>query len=104
MDWEEDYFYDIIGVTRIQGKEPEEIKLWFSPTSAPYVSTKPLHHSQKTKWLAAGELEIRIRVIPNYELETVILSFGENVKVLEPEWLMEKIKERWASALSNPGF
>jgi len=101
MDWEEDYFFDIIGVTRIQGQEPEEIKLWFSPKSAPYVFTKPLHHFQKPKWLEGGELEIRIRVIPNYELESVILSFGENTQVLEPEWLKEKIATRLKGMLSR---
>lgn len=53
--------------------------------------------------MEGGELEIRIRVIPNYELESVFLSFGENVKVLEPEWLREKIIERLSGALNNSG-
>ena len=96
-DWDS-YFEDMIGVTRIAGKNPEEIKLWFSPASAPYVATKPLHQTQKHTQLENGELEIRINVNPNYELESVILSFGENVKVLEPEWLKERINGRLKQA------
>lgn len=92
-NWEE-YFEDIIGVTRISGRKPEEIKLRFEAATAPYVSTKPLHQTQKPAWLETGELEIRIEVIPNYELESVILSFGENVEVLGPAWLRMKINER----------
>lgn len=92
-DWEA-YFEDIIGVTRMAGRVPEEIKLRFGAASAPYVATKPLHPSQKQKWLDGGELEIRIVVIPNYELESVILSFGENVQVLVPEWLAGKLAQR----------
>lgn len=101
-DWEA-YFDDIIGVTRFPDKSPEEVKLLFSSDIAPYAFTKPLHLSQKPKWLDCGELEIRITVIPNYELESVILSFGEKVKVLEPEWMRTKIKDRWTSAVNNPG-
>lgn len=59
--------------------------------TAPYVFTKPLLLSQKHTWLENGELEIRISVIPNYELESVILSFGKNAEVLAPEWLRKKL-------------
>ena len=94
-----EYFEGIIGVTRNTGKAPEEIKLKFSVSSAPYVATKPLHLSQKITWLEKGELEVRITVIPNYELESVILSFGENVRVIEPTWLSERINERLKEAV-----
>jgi predicted DNA-binding transcriptional regulator YafY len=98
-DWE-DYFYDIIGVTRLPNVVPEEIKLLFSSDIAPYVSTKPLHLSQKTKQLDSG-LEVRIKVIPNFELESLILSFGENVKIIEPEWFKNKIKDRQLKAVEH---
>ena len=37
----------------------------------------------------------------NYELEMRILSFGEKVKVIAPEALVNKIKERIQAQLSN---
>jgi predicted DNA-binding transcriptional regulator YafY len=52
-----------------------------------------LHATQKEKPTENG-LEVRINVIPNYELESLILSFGERVQVLAPEWLAAKISER----------
>jgi predicted DNA-binding transcriptional regulator YafY len=91
-DWDE-YFFDIIGVTRLKEREVEEIKLKFTAAIAPYISTKPLHPTQKENRVEDG-LEVRIQVIPNYELESLLLSFGENIKVLQPEWLAGKLSER----------
>mgnify|MGYP000903934463 CR=1 FL=1 len=99
VDWD-DYFFDIIGVTRIADKEIEEITLSFNRQIAPYISTKPLHPTQKEKWVN-DRLEVRIKVIPNYELESLILSFGENVKIISPTWLQIKIKERIANVMNN---
>ncbi len=92
IDWN-DYFYDIIGVTRPADIEVETIKLEVTKEQAPYIETKPLHPTQKS-YLTEDKLIVEIEVIPNYELETLILSFGEKVRVLEPEFLHEIIKER----------
>jgi len=99
IDWEE-YFYDIIGVTKKPDEEIQEVVLEFSKTSAPYVQTKPLHPSQKTEQKGDKLLAI-IRVIPNYELESLILSFGENVKVLSPIDLKAKIKNRFLKCIEQ---
>lgn len=99
-DWQ-DFFDDIIGVSKDHKKEPEEIKLVFSKEQAPYIQTKPLHWSQKSKILEDGTLEVRIKVIINYELETRILSFGEKVKVIEPEVLVIKILDRIKQQFKN---
>lgn len=92
IDWE-DYFYDIIGVSRPYDAELVEVKLLFSSETAPYVVSKPIHASQKHKVTEEG-LEVRIKVIPNYELEQVILSYGGNVKVLSPDEVKRKIINR----------
>jgi hypothetical protein len=47
--------------------------------TAPYILSKPLHGSQKVKSKDAKGLVIGIEVIPNYELESWILAFGEKV-------------------------
>jgi predicted DNA-binding transcriptional regulator YafY len=87
IDWE-DYFFDVVGVTKPQG-DPIEVKLVFGKGSANYVQTKPLHHTQKQIWLEDGSLEVRIKVILNYELKSLVRSFGPNVKVVEPKNLIE---------------
>jgi len=38
-------------------------------------------------------LIITIEVIPNYELKSVLLSFGNQVKVLSPNHLIEELKQ-----------
>jgi predicted DNA-binding transcriptional regulator YafY len=100
IDWEE-YFEDMIGVTKTSGKKPEDINLRFDASSARYVATKPLHQTQKQTWLENGELEVIITVIPNYELESLILSFGEQVQVMEPGWLAARISTRIREACNK---
>ena len=46
---------------------------------------------------------ITIEVYLNYELEQLILSFGENMEVLEPKWFREKIKMRIGKGLERYG-
>lgn len=99
-DWVE-FFDDIIGVSKDPNRQVEEVKLLFSKEQAPYIDTKPLHWSQKTKLLDDGSLEVRIKVMLNYELEMRILSFGEKVKVIAPEALVTEIKERIKQQLNN---
>lgn len=96
----DEYFEDIIGVTKPVGKQVEKVKLWFSPAQAPYIHTKPLHGTQKEKSDESGTI-VTIEVIPNPELEHMILRHGENCKVLEPEELKQKIQSRLKEALTN---
>lgn len=99
-DWN-DFFDDMIGVSKFIGKEVEEVKLVFHKEQAPYIETKPLHWSQKSKYLDDGSLEIRIQVMLNYELEMRILSFGEKVKVIEPAILVTTILNRLKKQFEN---
>lgn len=92
IDWNE-YFFDIIGVTRPSDTEVEKVVLEFTKEQAPYVVTKPLHPTQKHEWIDDA-LRVTIEVIPNYELETLILSFGEKVRVIEPNNFKKSIHSR----------
>lgn len=100
IDWE-DHFYDIVGVTKPEGRGIEEVQLLFSAEQANYINTKPIHASQKSKFLDSGEVHVKIKVIPNYELEMLLLTFGEKVKVVAPEVLKCRMKERLTSSLNN---
>ena len=94
VDWEDDYFYDIIGVSRNDG-DVIEIELEFDQNLAPYILTKPIHPTQSKVFLQEnGNVRICIKVIPNYELERLILSFGEQVSVVRPLEFKGRIRER----------
>ena len=98
-DW--DYFFsEIIGVSKPFDQNEEEIHLLFSKRQAPYIITKPIHETQKHYVLEDGLL-VKIKVIPNFELEQLILSFGEGVKVLLPVHLIEKISDRIELSLAQ---
>ncbi|WP_430972981.1 helix-turn-helix transcriptional regulator [Sunxiuqinia rutila] len=100
IDWEE-HFYDIIGVTTPKNGEIEEIELLFTKEQANYINTKPIHASQRSTQLDSGELLVKLELIPNYELETLLLAFGEKVRVVNPEDLKSKIKKRLEKALEK---
>ncbi len=89
----EEYFEDVIGINTGKNRSSELIRLWFSPEKAPYILTKPLHGSQKKKVQDENGLVITIEVISNYELKSLLLSFGSEVKVLSPASLDLELKE-----------
>lgn len=100
IDWE-DHFYDIIGVTKPEKGVIEEVQLLFTVEQANYIKTKPLHASQKANFVESGELLVKINVIPNYELEMLLMAFGEKVKVVSPDALKSRIKQRITFAVNN---
>ncbi|MFV0208108.1 WYL domain-containing protein [Empedobacter falsenii] len=83
------YFNEIIGVTNFQDKKVEKVKIELVNDIIPYLETKPLHEEQ---WIEGNVLELNIKL--NYELESLILSFGDKMKVIEPESLRLKLKDR----------
>ena len=82
-------------------KRLEKIVLKVNAGLYPYIKTKPLHGSQKVKEVNEDYSIIELTVYPNYELESVLLSFGESIEVMRPDSLREKLKERLQNAVKN---
>lgn len=97
------YFEDIIGVTLLEGEAVQEILLRFTNRQAKYIKTKPLHPSQTLVEETEAHTTFSFRLMVNYELESLILSFGEKVEVLQPALLKEKIEERIQQMIENYG-
>lgn len=74
--------------------EIHDITLSFIPAQGKYIKTQPMHQSQEILVDNENELRIRLHVCTNYELEEQILKHGEKVKVISPDFLKERIKER----------
>ena len=91
-DFTDGYFDDFIGVTVEKDQKPTNIVLRFSKERFPYVVSKPLHRSQKPP--DNENCIVKIRVIQNKELVSLILSYGSDVEVLEPESLRINIKDK----------
>ncbi|RYE20354.1 MAG: WYL domain-containing protein [Sphingobacteriaceae bacterium] len=95
------YYRDVIGVTKTPGQRDCEIVFWADRENAPYIITKPLHHTQK---LLSEDLDgkiFSIRVIINFELERELLGFGARLKVLSPRILVKRMKEQLSLSLRN---
>ncbi|MCB0528334.1 MAG: WYL domain-containing protein [Saprospiraceae bacterium] len=95
----QEYFEDIVGVSRMEDAQPIKVELFVAKDQVPYILTKPLHGSQKRVFENEEGLVISLKVIPNFELEQLILSHGEKIQVLSPEIFREKIKIRLTEAL-----
>lgn len=93
-----EYFDEMIGVSKDSRTEPQLVKLWVSPDAWPYVKTKPLHGTQHVISVDDNGAIITIEVYLNYELQQLLLSYGENIMVLEPKEFQDKIKERLTKA------
>jgi predicted DNA-binding transcriptional regulator YafY len=96
-----EFFEDIIGVTRPENGKLTKIELKFNNEEAPYVLTKPIHGSQKKVIQDDSGLTISIEIIPNIEFEKLILSFGERVMILSPKKIADAFNGRYLKALSQ---
>jgi predicted DNA-binding transcriptional regulator YafY len=83
-----------IGVTSPTDAPVERVVLRFSAQEGQYVESLRLHSSQCTLYKDSIIIDIELRVILNHELEREILAYGEEVEVLEPAALRQKISLR----------
>ncbi len=58
----------------------------------PYIKPKPIHGSQRIADEAKGI--VKLRLIPNKELEAILLSFGSDVEVISPPELRGTIANK----------
>jgi len=93
-----DFFNDVIGVTKTLNQKTSKIVLKFERSNAPYVLTKPLHSSQEVLKSETDETIVSIQVVLNYELERLVLGFGDSVEVLSPKFLRKRIATKLYNA------
>jgi len=88
------YYEHTIGVTVHEKRQLSETRLKVTASNAPYVLTKPFHSSQKLiQTYEDGSIEISLLVDFNYEFERLILGFGNQIEVLAPRRLKQRIKK-----------
>ncbi|AXG68313.1 WYL domain protein [Kordia sp. SMS9] len=96
------YYKNTIGVTVLDQKHIQRIVLRIDRSNAPYVTTKPLHHTQEIISVHKnGSITVQLQVHINFELERLILGFGETIEVLEPRLLRKRIRKKLAAAASQ---
>lgn len=90
----EQFYKNVVGVTVNTGLQPRKIQLLINKIHAPYVLTKPLHSSQRLiETYEDGSVKINLFLTENYELERLLLGFGDGLEVLEPLRLRNHMKD-----------
>lgn len=96
------YYKNTYGVTVMSDRDLMDIQLKVDRLNAPYVVTKPFHHSQELLGeYPDGSILISLRLHHNFELERLILGFGPSIKVLKPRRLQQKIQKLVRQSFNN---
>ena len=99
----QNFFEDLIGVTKNIGMTAEIVRFWVDKQNAPYVQTKPFHKSQKIIEVQEdGSTIFEINVVINQELQREFFGYADTIKILSPQslvdfmaWKFRLAKERY---------
>lgn len=87
-------YKDCYGIVSPNAEKPSNIELSCTKIQGRYIQVLPLHHSQHTIKETNDEIVLELKVYLTYDLFMELLSYGENVKVLKPQKLVEIMKDK----------
>ena len=92
-------FRHCFGIISGTGEQPVKVVLSFTLQEGRYIKSLPLHHSQQL--LLENEQEIRIALFLQltHDFKMELLSFGDQVEVLEPQSLRQELREQLEATL-----
>ncbi|MBN8857235.1 MAG: WYL domain-containing transcriptional regulator [Sphingobacteriales bacterium] len=91
-DIEQNYRY-CFGIICPNDEEPADIILSFDPFQGKYIKTLPLHDTQQILIDDDEETRIKLKLCLTHDLFMELLSFGDNMEVIEPKSLADQIKQ-----------
>lgn len=99
----EDYFEDIVGVTKHSGLKKDKVVIWADNSQASYILTKPIHSSQRLmeKRHEDGSMTFELDVVINPELVSQLMTFGAGIKVISPASLVKRLREIYRAGVKN---
>ena len=89
---EQSYRY-CFGIISPNDEAPQDIILSFDPFQGKYIKTLPLHETQQVLVDNDEETRIKLKLYLTHDLFMELLSFGDNMKVIEPKSLADEIKK-----------
>lgn len=94
-DWNaEDYFNGCFGIIADQSVEKQIVKLKATAIQAKYIRDLKIHESQKEIERNEEYSIFTFNIRPQFDFQQEILKNGEEVEVLEPQWLREEIARK----------
>ena len=94
-------FRFFFGIINPEGEEPEKIILAFTPTQGKYIKTLPIHESQEIVADNADELRVKLNLCITHDFIMELLSYGHDMKVLQPASLANEIKQAHKEAFAH---
>ena len=96
-----EHFRYCFGITSPNAEKPSDIILSFEPLQGEYIKTLPLHHTQEILEDNDQELRISLKLFITRDLVMELLSYGDAVKVIQPDILMKGINRIYESAMGR---
>lgn len=88
-----DFFSNFIGTDLGSSTKPTQIHLKIDSYLAQKFQYHPLHHTQEIEDLGTGGAILKLFVIPNLDLQEIILMYGSRIKVEAPDSLRKQIMQ-----------
>lgn len=96
----ENYRY-CFGIINPHDQQPQNIILSFNPVQGQYIKTLPLHETQQILVDNDKELQIGLKLYITYDFIMELLSYGNKMKVLQPQILVDAIKTEHENAVKQ---
>lgn len=95
------YFKYSYGIIVPYDQEPEEVVLSFTNWQGNYIKSFPLHHSQEIMVDNDKELRVKFRIHITHDFVMQLFSFGNEVEVIEPKGLRNRMKSEFKKAVKR---
>lgn len=96
-----EYFEDIVGVSKPPNPESLIVSIKVSMTLWPYIDSKPIHPSQTFVERTAECVILTLDIIPNYEFFSHILGYGSSIEILAPASVRDSMHEKLEDTISR---
>ena len=95
-----EHFQFSFGIISPNEEKPQEVILSFTPFQGKYIKSLPLHESQQVLVDNSVEFRIKLTLFITHDFIMELLSYGANLKVIEPISLIDELKRVFRDALN----
>ena len=96
----QDTFRKLFGVILDNG-QVENVVIRVADDQVKYYRTLPLHHTQEEGEAGEGYVEFSYRLVPTFDFVRELLSKGEYVEVMSPQWLRKEVAKELRRTVSK---
>ena len=95
------YFEHAMGITVLGDGTPEDVAFLCDPLLAKYLTSQPLHHSQSMDLDEEGQVTVRLKVMPTFELLQWLQAHASELTLLHPESIRRSMVDNLQNALER---